>query len=110
MTCSVAVPLLHLFAPPPSTNTISLRNEEDILLSTAVLTKTIQAVSCRRLLQGLFPRFLVDVGSLATVSWNSEFVSFTLDHKDTSGSLREKLIGRINHLSDDVRMMSFIEV
>ena len=75
-----------------------------------MLTRTIQAVSCRRLLQGLIPCFLADVVSLATVSWTSEFVSFTLDHKDTSGSLREKLIGRINHLSDDVRMMSFIEL
>ena len=35
-----------------------------------------------------------------------EFVSFTLEHKDeANGSLIEKLINRINHPSDDVRMM-----
>ena len=32
-----------------------------------------------------------------------ELVSFTLEHRN--GSLREKLINRINHPSDDVRMI-----
>ncbi len=35
-----------------------------------------------------------------------EFVLFTLEHRDdANGSLKEKLINRINHPSDDVRMM-----
>lgn len=36
-----------------------------------------------------------------------EFVFFTLEHRDAGGSLREKLIERINHLSDDVKIIIY---
>ena len=85
--------------------------EEDILLSTAVLARSVRSINCRMLLEGLCLQHLFSIvvcpSTVTCFFAFVEFVLFALRNSSANGSasMKDVIICRIDHLNEDVRIL-----